>query len=76
MKKYVDAHGVEIHAGDTLRHIETNELEVVFKCGEDDLGFNATNHNSPYVTHEEAYPLYQFNLDEYEIVHTNTKEDK
>ena len=75
MKKYYDKNGTLIKAGDTLRHVETNELEVVYACGDNDLGFNATNHSSPNATRDEAYPLFQFNLDEYEIVH-NIKEDK
>ena len=75
MSKYFDAHGTEIHAGDILRHIETGELETVYACGDNDLGFNATNHNCPNATREEAYPLYQFHLNEYEVAHKIKEEN-
>ena len=68
MEKYYDKHGKEVKAGMTLQH-EDGEKELVYQA-EDDLGFNASNEN--YVgfnpLRRELYPLFQFDMSEWEIV--------
>lgn len=68
MEKYYDKHGKEIKAGMTLRH-DDGDIELVYQA-KDDLGFNASNENwagfDPYK--RELYPLFQFDLSEWEIV--------
>lgn len=67
--RYFDKNGKEIKAGMTLKH-EDGSLELVYACGEDDLGFNASNLAWLKRTGQaqEFYPLYQFSLTEWEIV--------
>lgn len=72
--QYFDKNGLEIRAGMTLRHDDGEEKEV-FECGDEfgngNLGFMASNprflKNHPDWP-VEYYPLYQFNLAEWEIV--------
>lgn len=66
---YSDKNGEQIKAGMKIRHIN-GDVELVYACGEDDLGVNASNENwsgfSEYL--RQFYPLYQFNTREWEIV--------
>lgn len=66
---YHDKHGVKIEEGMTLRH-DDGDLEKVYKSDDGDLGFNASNEEwsgfDGFV--RELYPLYQFDLREWEIV--------
>lgn len=66
---YLDSKGYEIEAGMVLVH-EDGEEQEVFACGDDDLGFNASNPDF-LRAHPEAtrqyYPLYQFNTREWKI---------
>lgn len=66
---YKDSNGNEIKAGMVLVH-EDGEEQVVFACGDDDLGFNASNPDF-LKAHPEAprqyYPLYQFDTTEWTI---------
>lgn len=72
-QKYFDKNGEEILAGMTLKH-EDGTTDFVYSCedenGKKDLGFNASNEAWLERTgrNREIYPLYQFNLKEYEIV--------
>lgn len=69
-EKYFDKHGKEIKDGMTLKH-EDGDLEKVYLADSGDLGFNASNENHPNFISgykQELYPLYQFNLKEWEIV--------
>ena len=60
MQEYFDKHGKEIKAGMTIKH-DNGDIELVhLNFNEDDLGINASTF--------EIYPLYQFNLKEWEIV--------
>lgn len=60
---YYDKNGREIKDGMTMRH-DDGDIEVVVATtdgdGDEGLGFSCSKH--------EAYPLYEFNLDEWEIV--------
>lgn len=62
---YFDKHGEKIEAGMTLRHDSGETWDIMQTTnrdtGEEDLGM-ACNEG-------EAYPLWQFNLNEWEIVH-------
>lgn len=67
---YFDKNGKKIEAGMTLRH-EDGDTDMVHQSDDGDLGFNATNeqwkgHVPGYSI--QLYPLYQFNLHEWEIV--------
>ena len=71
---YFDKNREEIQAGMTLRG-PSGELETVYECGDElgniNLGFMATN--PQFLKYHpdwpvEYYPLYQFELDEWEIV--------
>lgn len=64
-----DKHGNKIEAGMTLRHVD-GELEYVHETVEGDLGFNASNENhiSFNELERKLYPLFQFDLAEWEIV--------
>lgn len=70
--KYRDKNGVIIEAGMTLKH-DDGSTELVYMCededGNKDLGFNASNEDWLKRTGNtrEIYPLYQFNLSEWEI---------
>lgn len=68
-QKYLDKNGKEIKDGMTLKH-EDGSIEKVYASDDGKLGFNATNENYPGWNglHRELYPLYQFNLKEYEII--------
>lgn len=68
MEQYFDKNNNEIKEGMTLKH-DNGELEYVHKTTSDDLGFNASNesHISFNELERKIYPLYQFNLDEWEI---------
>ena len=69
---YKDRHGNQIKAGMTLRH-KDGETKKVYVCSSEgeDLGFNACNpeflRRHPDWP-EQYYPLYQFDLTEWEIV--------
>lgn len=69
MIPYYDKNGKEIKSGMRLRH-DDGEISLVYTTDDGDLGFNASNENwigfDPLK--RELYPLYQFDLKEYEIV--------
>lgn len=69
MNEYFDKHGVKIEEGMTLKH-DDGDVEKVYKSDDGDLGVNASNENwrgfNPI--ERELYPLYQFDLREWEIV--------
>lgn len=60
MEKYFDKHGKEIKAGMKIMHNDGDIEKVHANYDETDLGINAST--------LEIYPLYQFNLKEWEIV--------
>lgn len=67
---YVDKQGNEIKEGMTIKHLD-GTLEKIYACGDDDdLGVYASS-KAFLKTHPDAteqfYPLYQFNLKEWEI---------
>lgn len=69
--KYFDKRGNEIKAGTKIKHND-GSIELVYECGDNDLGVNASNmeylKNHPDAE-QEFYPLYQFNTKyEWEIV--------
>lgn len=67
---YKDKNGNVIEAGMTLRH-DDGELQKVYECGNNDLGFNATNEEFMEIYSNmwrQCYPLHQFDLSEWEIV--------
>lgn len=68
---YHDTNGRVIESGMFIKHVDEQNVEEVFPCGDNDLGLLASNpdylKNHPEAC-EEYYPLYQFNLDEWEIV--------
>lgn len=70
---YFDKNGAEIQAGMTLKH-DDGETELVYACQDDDgvpdLGFNASNEAfmERHGVARQIYPLYQFNLKEWEVV--------
>jgi hypothetical protein len=72
-KNYRDKHGKKIEHGMYLKHND-GDVSYVYQCanpdGEEDLGFNASNENHISFNEMERkiYPLYQFNMKEYEIV--------
>jgi len=70
MNEYFDKNGTKIEVGMELRHND-GDLDIVVACNDedgDDLGFNATNFNSPgNRTLGSAYSLGQFDLSEWEI---------
>lgn len=63
MKEYFDKNGKKIKAGMTLRHDDGETREIVKTVssvdGSEDLGMSCSIW--------EAYPLWQFNLSEWEI---------
>lgn len=71
--RYFDKNGEEIKAGMTLQHYD-GSTEFVYSCvdenGQPDLGFNASNEKWLERTgrNREVYPLYQFSMEEWEIV--------
>lgn len=80
--KYYDKNGKEIKVGMKLKHND-GDIEIVYPCitpeGERGLGFNASNENHPnfYEYSREIYPLYQFNLNDWEIItESNNEEDR
>lgn len=74
VEKYFDKNGKRIEAGMILQHVLDKSRETVYSCedeqGRKDLGFNASNENWLARTgrNREIYPLYQFNLADWEIV--------
>lgn len=68
--EYFDKYGVEITAGSTIK-IADNEPELVYACGDDDLGVNASNEaylrNHPEAERE-FYPLSEFCREYLELV--------
>jgi hypothetical protein len=69
MEKYLDKNGKEIKEGMVLKH-DDGDVERVYKSEEDDLGFNASNEKFVGFTenNRKLYPLYQFDMREWEIV--------
>ena len=72
--EYRDKNGDEIKAGMKIRH-DNGEVEEVYATedgyGNDNLGINATNpdYAARHPDHEpEYYPLWSFDLSEWEIV--------
>jgi hypothetical protein len=68
--QYTDKHGVKIEAGMTLKHID-GDIEKVYLADNGDLGINASNEEwVGYVEewNQKLYPLFQFDLREWEIV--------
>jgi hypothetical protein len=76
MQKYFDKHGKEIKQGMTIKH-DDGDIELVYQCedsdGNQDLGVNASNEAwlERHGGVREIYPLYQFNMKEWEIVKEN-----
>ena len=70
--EYRDKNGDLIQEGMTIRH-DDGDTELVYACGEDDLGVNASNENRPDFCEclRECYPLSQFSMKEWEIVKNN-----
>jgi hypothetical protein len=72
--EYKDKHGKLIEAGMTLKHL-TGAIEKVYETTDGDLGFNASNENfsgfDPML--RELYPLYQFDMKDWEIVEEDSK---
>ncbi len=71
-QKYYDKHGKEIKAGMWIKH-DDGDKDKVYKANDGDLGLNATNEKWAGwdgLTRE-LYPLYQFNLKEWEIIGPN-----
>lgn len=68
MEQYFDKNGKEIKEGMTIKH-DDGDLEKVY-ASKDDLGVNASNENHISFSefNRQIYPLYQFNLKEWEIV--------
>lgn len=67
-QKYYDKNGEEIKAGYTIKH-KDGDTEKVYACGDNNLGVNASNMNSPsWNGIQECYPLTEFDLSEWEIV--------
>ena len=68
-QKYFDKNGDRIKAGMTIRH-DDGDLDKVYPCKDGDLGLNASNeqHVNFNEFNRELYPLYQFNMKEWEIV--------
>jgi hypothetical protein len=73
MTKYYDKNGKEVKAGMTLKH-DDGDVDLVYECetdeGKKDLGFNASNENHVnfHELNRKIYPLYQFNMKEWEVV--------
>lgn len=69
VQEYKDKHGKKIQEGMSIKHID-GDVEKVYKSDDGELGLNASNENfigfNPI--HRELYPLYQFDLREWEIV--------
>ncbi|MCM1322975.1 MAG: hypothetical protein NC218_02215 [Acetobacter sp.] len=68
--RYFDKNGKEILEGTTIRH-DNGETELIYACGDGDLGVNAST--KKYIEENgesarECYPLTQFDLHEWEIV--------
>lgn len=64
-RKYYDKNNELIKVGMKLRHNE-GDVEEVISCGENNLGFNASNRKAGFAG--EAYPLTEFSLSEWEII--------
>lgn len=69
MDKYFDKHGEEIKAGMKIRH-DDGDIERIYATADDDLGVNASNEAwlERHGGNRELYPLYQFDMKEWEIV--------
>lgn len=70
MPEYYDMNKDRIYAGDTIS-ISGGDPELVYDCGEDNLGVNASNEN--YLkAHPEAereyYPLSNFDMNDILII--------
>lgn len=67
-QQYFDKNNKEIKEGMTIKH-DDGDLEKVY-ASDEDLGVNASNeqHISFDPLYRQIYPLYQFNLKEWEIV--------
>lgn len=65
---YQDKRGKVIQAGDTIKH-DNGDVEMVYDCGDNNLGINASNKSSSaYYGLEECYPLSEFDLNEWKII--------
>ena len=69
MNQYFDKNGKKVKEGMTLRH-EDGTLEKVYRAKDGDLGLNASNESYSGFNplKRELYPLYQFDMKEWEIV--------
>ena len=68
-KIYYDKSKNEIKANMILRHDDETLHKVYASANNDDeLGFNAANHNFTGNAYEEIRSLSEFNLNEYELV--------
>lgn len=68
MKEYFDKNNKKINIGNKIKHID-GDVEEVFGCGDNDLGVNASNENSPCFNGIGlCYPLSEFDLSEWEII--------
>lgn len=68
MQRYYDKNNNEIKEGMTIKH-DDGDLELIYSNWDgDDLGINASNAKYTGNMMPQIYPLYQFNLKEWEIV--------
>lgn len=71
--QYFDKNKTEIKAGYTIKH-DNGETEKVYECGDNELGVNASNENSPCFNGiGQCYPLSEFDLTEWEIIDKGEK---
>lgn len=72
--QYFDKNEIEIKAGYTIKH-NNGETEKVYKCGNNELGVNASKKDSPCFNGlEQCYPLSEFDLSEWEIIDKGEKD--
>lgn len=69
LQTYKDKNGKVIEKGMTLKH-NSGDVEYVYLADNGELGFNASNEAwlERHGRDRELYPLYQFDLSEWEIV--------
>jgi hypothetical protein len=76
MVEYKDRNGKVIKEGDTIRFLQDNSEELVYKTDSDDLGINASN--DKFLGYNQSlrrfiYPLSNFDLKQVEIIKQNDK---
>lgn len=67
---YKDKNGIGIREGMKIAHKDEKKPELVYACGDNDLGINASNEKFLEIhnTDREFYPLCIFDLKDWEIV--------